>query len=45
MLRYGAALGASAARAVGTTTSVFRGDEAERFLAGHPIEVKEIPWK
>lgn len=45
MLRLGAALGASAARAVGTTTSVFRGDEAERFLADHPIEVKEIPWK
>lgn len=45
MLRYGAALGASAARAVGTTTSVFRGKEAETFLAAHPIEVKEVPWK
>ncbi len=45
MLTYGSALGASAARAVGTTTSVFRGDEAEALIAADPIEVKEIRWK
>lgn len=45
LLRYGAALGASAARAVGTTTTVFRGNEAEAFIAAHPIEVEEVPWK
>lgn len=45
MLRYGNALGASAARAVGTTSSVFGGDEASAFLARHPIEVREVRWK
>lgn len=45
MLRLGAALGASAARAMGTTTSVFRGGEAGAFIAANPIDVKELPWK
>lgn len=45
MLRYGGALGASAARSVGTTSSVFRGDEADSFLAHHPVEVREVQWK
>lgn len=44
MLRYGSALGASAVRAPGTTTSVFRPPEAEAFMAAHAIEVREIPW-
>jgi sugar/nucleoside kinase (ribokinase family) len=44
MLRYGAALGASAARALGTTAGVFHADEAEAFIARHPIVVKEIAW-
>jgi sugar/nucleoside kinase (ribokinase family) len=44
MLRYGSALGASAARAVGTTISVFHADEAEAFIAANPIEVKEVRW-
>ena len=45
MLRYGSALGASAARAIGTTSSVFRADEAGAFLARHPVEVRKIRWK
>lgn len=43
-LRYASALGASAARAVGTTGSVFDAAEAEAFVAAHPTEVREIPW-
>jgi sugar/nucleoside kinase (ribokinase family) len=45
MLRFGAALGASAARAIGTTAGVFRSDEAAAFVAAHPFEVKELAWK
>jgi sugar/nucleoside kinase (ribokinase family) len=45
MLRLGCALGASAARAMGTTKSVFRGSEARAFIAANPIEVKELEWK
>lgn len=44
MLRYGAALGASAARSIGTTAGVFRSDEAEVFIAANPLEVKELAW-
>jgi sugar/nucleoside kinase (ribokinase family) len=39
-LRYGSALGASATRAVGTTDGVFSAQEAEKFIAEHPLEVK-----
>ena len=39
--RYASALGASAVRAVGTTDGVFRGDEAEAFVAEHPLGVEE----
>ncbi|MCC6616061.1 MAG: carbohydrate kinase family protein [Anaerolineae bacterium] len=39
MLAYGAALGASATLAPGTTTGVFTADEAEAFLAGHALAV------
>jgi sugar/nucleoside kinase (ribokinase family) len=45
MLRYGSVLGASAARAVGTTTSVLDSGEVETFIAANPIEVKEVRWK
>lgn len=45
MLRYASALGASAARAVGTTSSVFTRAEAEAFVAADQIDVKEVPWK
>ena len=45
MLRYASALGASAARAVGTTGSVFTRAEAEAFVAANPIDVKEAQWK
>jgi sugar/nucleoside kinase (ribokinase family) len=38
-LRYAAALGASATRAVGTTDGVFTAAEAERFVAAHPLPV------
>jgi sugar/nucleoside kinase (ribokinase family) len=41
LLRYASALGASAVRAVGTTDGVFRADEAEAFVAEHPLEVEE----
>lgn len=44
-LRYGAALGASAARTVGTTRSVFNQMEAEAFIAAQPLEIREAPWK
>ena len=45
MLRLGCALGASATRAMGTTTSVFRREEAVAFIAANPIELKELEWK
>jgi hypothetical protein len=44
-LKLGCAMGASAAREMGTTVSVFRGDEAAAFVAAHPIDVKELQWK
>ncbi len=42
-LRYAAALGASATRAVGTTDGVFTADEAERFIADQPLPVTREP--
>ncbi len=39
MLRYAAALGASATRAVGTTDGVFFAADAERYLTEHPLPV------
>lgn len=39
-LRYASALGASATRAIGTTDGVFTADEAEAFVAAHPLEVR-----
>ncbi len=44
-LKFGCAMGASAAREMGATGSVFRGDEAAAFVASHPIDVKELLWK
>jgi sugar/nucleoside kinase (ribokinase family) len=44
-LKLACAMGASAAREMGTTRSVFRGDEAAAFVAAHPIDVKELQWK
>jgi sugar/nucleoside kinase (ribokinase family) len=44
MLRFGSVLGASAARALGTTAGVFRAEEADAFLAAHPVTVREIAW-
>ena len=41
MLVYASALGASAVRAVGTTDSVFRADEAEAFVAAHKLPMEE----
>lgn len=40
-LVYASALGASAVRAVGTTDSVFRADEAEAFVASHKLPMEE----
>lgn len=45
MLQLGCALGASAARTIGTTTSVFHGNEASAFIAANPLEVEELEWK
>ncbi len=39
VLRYASALGASATRAVGTTTSVFTPDEARVFMEREPLEI------
>ncbi|MDX2140074.1 MAG: carbohydrate kinase family protein [Chloroflexota bacterium] len=39
MLRAGAALGASAVRAIGTTTGVFTADELRAFMAAHTPEI------
>lgn len=44
-LPYASTLGASAARAIGTTNGVFRGDEADAFLQSHPLDVMELRWK
>jgi sugar/nucleoside kinase (ribokinase family) len=44
-LTFGCALGASATRALGTTSSVFRGGEAAAFVASRPLDVKKWPWK
>ena len=44
-LALGAALGASAARAVGTTTSVFDARAAADFIAVNPLEIREVEWK
>ena len=41
MLRYAAALGASATTAVGTTDGVFTAGQAEAFLAEHPLAVTQ----
>jgi sugar/nucleoside kinase (ribokinase family) len=38
-LRYASAIGASAVRAVGTTTSVFREDEALEFMSAHSLDI------
>jgi len=43
LLRYAAALGASAIRAVGTTDGVFLADEAEAFIAGRKLPMEE--WR
>ena len=40
-LVYASALGASAVRAIGTTDGVFRGDEAEAFVAAHKLPMEE----
>jgi len=40
MLRFAAALGASATTALGTTEGVFTAEQAETFLAEHPLEVQ-----
>ncbi|HEY0686886.1 MAG TPA: carbohydrate kinase family protein [Steroidobacter sp.] len=42
-LRYASAVGASVTRAAGTTDSVFTADEAEAYLAQHPLTVTEGP--
>jgi sugar/nucleoside kinase (ribokinase family) len=39
-LRYASALGASAARAVGTTDGVFTAEEAAQFIASHQLEIR-----
>ena len=44
-LRYGAALGRSAACAVGATRSVFTAGEATGFMSRNPLEIKENQWK
>ncbi len=38
-LRYASALGSSATRAVGTTGGLFSAEEAESFVATHPLDV------
>jgi sugar/nucleoside kinase (ribokinase family) len=42
-LRYAAALGASATRAVGTTDAVFTAAEAQRFVGEHPLPITSEP--
>jgi sugar/nucleoside kinase (ribokinase family) len=41
-LRYGAALGASATTAVGTTDGVFTAEQAQAFLEKHPLAVQKL---
>jgi sugar/nucleoside kinase (ribokinase family) len=41
LLRYAAALGASATRAIGTTDGVFTAEAGQAFLDGHPLAVAE----
>jgi hypothetical protein len=40
-LRYASAMGASATRAAGTTSSVFSAEQAAAFIAKHPLTVTE----
>ena len=42
MLACGAALGASATRAVGTTEGIFTAEETEAFLASNPVEARRL---
>lgn len=41
-LAYGAAMGASCVRAAGATTSVFRRDELEAYVLGHPLKCRKV---
>jgi sugar/nucleoside kinase (ribokinase family) len=41
-LAYGAAMGASCVRAAGATTSVFRRDELEAYVQGHPLKYRKV---
>lgn len=41
-LAYGAAMGASCVRAAGATTSVFRRDELEAYVQGHPLKYRQV---
>ena len=41
-LRWGSALGASCVRGIGATESVFRRDEAEKFLAQQELRIREM---
>ncbi len=41
-LRWGSALGASCVRGIGATETVFRREEADRFLAEHELPIKEL---
>ena len=42
-LRYAAALGASATTAIGTTDAVFTAEQAQAFVAEHPLSVAQFP--
>ncbi|MBN2578836.1 MAG: carbohydrate kinase family protein [Pirellulales bacterium] len=44
-LRFAAALGASSTLAVGTTDGVFTPEQAEAFLADHPLEITQSQHK
>jgi sugar/nucleoside kinase (ribokinase family) len=41
-LRLATAIGASCVRAVGTTAGIFTRDEADRFIAAHPLSVTSL---
>lgn len=41
-LRFGSALGASCVRAVGATAGIFTADELEAFVAGSPLEIRNV---
>jgi sugar/nucleoside kinase (ribokinase family) len=43
LLRYAAALGASAVTALGTTDGVFSAAEAQEFVAKNPLKVEHLP--